>query len=86
MSDWDDADFVAGGEGYYRVYYGNPDALDGPYSTIRELAEQNRLQNYPIEGYIVFFAGRAKNFGNVVSNVPSLNPDDLWHPLHEGQK
>lgn len=79
--DYQDEDFT--GPGYYLVHRNLIGHIDsdtfayhhpkpgGPYDTVTEMAIAERLDDYPSNGYVVFYDGEA------VSSVPSLNPDEL---------
>lgn len=70
--DYEAEDFT--GDGYYLVRYGRSEPPTGPYDSIQELATANILVDYPAYGYVVWYDDEG------ISNVPSLNPDDLVCP------
>lgn len=73
MSDYEDDDIVDAG--YYVVTYGGTPKPQGPFPTVREMAQAVGLTDYPYKGYIIWCD---ENGG--ISNIPSLNPDDLLTP------
>lgn len=60
------------GEGFYVIHYGGRDCAAGPYASIKEMAQELLLDNYPDNGYVAYMDEHGD-----LSNVPSLNPDDL---------
>lgn len=69
MSDYSPDDFT--GYGYYKITYGRDLPPDGPFDSIRAMADTLDLSEYPGDGYVVWYDADG------VSSVPSLNPDDL---------
>lgn len=76
MPDYDDADVVE--PGFYLVQYYAGGVL-GPFASVNEMARTCDLYDYPDSGYVIW-----SDPDGSISNIPSLNPDDLLDQIADG--